>query len=794
MRKNNISIYLAVFLISFSTLLLEITLTKILSVTLWYHFSFLVISLAMFGIGFGGLLVYFLKEHFQCNISANLCALSLAMAISIPLNLHTTLSYSLPNSLSIIEILRMLWVYLICTAPFVLSSMIFSILFLNWTEKASLIYGADLQGAAIGCFGCIILISYFSGPQVILISSLTCILAAILFDFSQMRVLSLLLLLCIILLLAFGNSLFKVTQTKKYSEKIFPPIFEKWSPLARITVYPQIFFRGEGDEPFGWGMSSVYKPTTRFKQLWIEQDASAGTPIVPFDGDYSKVDYLKYDITALPYYLKKNAKVFILGTGGGRDVLTALLFGNKDITGVDIHPIIVDLVKNRFAAFSGHIFNLNHVKIVVAEGRSFLENTKQHFDLIQIPLIDSWAATVSGAFAMTENSLYTLEAFVTYLQHLTANGILSLTRFYYIPDTQTIKVAILARVALERLGVSSPEKHIIAIRNTTKMGDHAVATILVKRSPFSSEELKQIKQIAKKLVFPILYLPNNQHNEPSFQTALTTKNLHQFLQQSYFDLRPNSDDRPFFFQMMYFSKITDLFKMRDITGQYINFFGVGVLFWLLILSGVFILLFYFAPLLLSQRKHTISLSWGVYFILLGLGFMLLEIPFIQQGAIYLGSPIYGLSVSLFSLLFFGGIGSIFSTRYQHRQLMKLLFVSLSVVAVMAFLFPLGFYLLREYTYEASWVIKCLAFVLLLCPTALAMGVALPSGLRLAQQKFASNIPWFWALNGAASVLGSIIAMALAIAYGYSVTLILGAIAYFLALMVISNDAQLNRSC
>ena len=205
-------------------------------------------------------------------------------------------------------------------------------------------------------------------------------------------------------------------------------------------------------------MSSTYKQKRQFKQLWIQQDASACTPIVPFNGDYEEVDFLKYDITSLPYYLRKNADVFILGVGGGRDVLTALAFDSKQITGVDIHPVIVDLIKNKYAKFTGNIFNKDKVHITVSEGRSYLEVEKKTYDIIQIPLIDSWAATVAGAFAMAENSIYTVEAFKTYLKFLNPSGILSVTRFYFKPDNQTIKIVVLARVALEQSGIASPKK------------------------------------------------------------------------------------------------------------------------------------------------------------------------------------------------------------------------------------------------------------------------------------------------------------------------------------------------
>lgn len=178
--------------------------------------------------------------------------------------------------------------------------------FLNWPEKSNVIYSFDLQGAAIGCLGCVLLISYFTAPQVLLIASFICVVAAILFELPILRVQSVIFLFGMLLLIYIGNSLFQITQTKNYSELEYVKIFEKWSPLSRITVSPEIYFKGlQNVSPFGWGISSAYKQKHPFTQLWIQQDASAITPIVPFDGDFNKVDFLKYDITAIPYYLKK---------------------------------------------------------------------------------------------------------------------------------------------------------------------------------------------------------------------------------------------------------------------------------------------------------------------------------------------------------------------------------------------------------------------------------------------------------------------------------------------------------
>ncbi|STY28010.1 Predicted spermidine synthase with an N-terminal membrane domain [Legionella wadsworthii] len=785
MNQINRSTLIGIFLISCAILIVEITLTKIFSVTLWYHFSYFVISLAMFGMGFGGLLIYHLEEQFQYEKSKNLYLLSIALAISIILSLYAVLSYHLPDTFNWQSLLQFVCVYILCTSPFVLSSMILSVLFLNWPEKSNVIYSFDLQGAAIGCLGCVLLISYFTAPQVLLIASFICVVAAILFELPLLRIPSLIFLFGMLILIYIGNSLFQITQTKNYSELEYVKIFEKWSPLSRITVSPEIYFKGlQNVSPFGWGISSTYKQKHPFTQLWIQQDASAITPIVPFDGDFNKVDFLKYDITAIPYYLKKNPDVFVLGVGGGRDILTALAFNSHHITGVDIHPVIVDLLQNKFSGYVGHIYQNDKVHIEVSEGRTYLELKKKTYDIIQIPLIDSWAATVAGAFAMAENSIYTIEAFKTYLKYLKPNGILSVSRFYFKPDNQTIKIILLARAALEQSGITSPERNIVVVKNRGNNID--VATVLVQKEPFSLEQIHEIKKITHQFAFEIIYLPSDVHNEPLFQKALTSKNLNRFFQNYYYDIRPTTDDRPFFFQMLYFSKVKDLLTGKKITGQVFNYFGVAILFILLIISSILVLLFYFLPLLFSKTSKKPPLLWGLYFALLGLGFMLVEIPTLQLGSVYLGGPTYGLSVGLFCLLFFGGMGSILNNYSQKERMLQVLKRSLFFVVMLAIILPFYLHWLMWITFGYNWYFKLVLIILILIPIGFCMGVALPSGLRLARDLHRESIPWFWALNGAFSVLGSIIAMAISMTFGYSCTMVLASALYLFTWVLIKS--------
>lgn len=780
----NSATYGAVFLISCAILILEIALTKIFSITLWYHFSYFVISLAMFGCALGGLLIYPLKNLLLANINKSLSHLSALLALSIVINLQIVVSFEFYQPVNWVWLLLFLEMYLFNILPYLLSSMIVSLLLFHTPKQANIIYSADLLGAALGCLGCVLLITYLTGPQVVLVASLLAMVAAFLFNRNHLYLYQVLGLIALLFLILFSKFWFQVNNTKIYDESQLK-IYEQWSPLSRITVFPSIFFvNKEKGQPFSWGMSPTYQAHKLFNQLWIEQDANAGTPIVPFNNDYSQVDFLKYDITAIPYYLRNPARVFILGVGGGRDVLTALSFNNKDITGVDVHPVIINLVKNIYANYAGFIYD--KAQIIQAEGRSYLAQNNKKYDIIQIPLIDSWAATVAGAFAMVENSLYTQEAFATYLQSLTPTGLLSITRFYFKPDNQTIKIAILARTSLEKLGVNLPEKNIVVIR-TSREQNIEVATVLVKQTPFTPLELNQINQLVDKLKFVRVYLPGGVDNEALFQTALTTPNLTAWMNQYVYDIRPNTDNRPFFFQMVPFSQIKSLLFNTPLVGQTFNYNGVKLLFFLLIISTFLVLVFFIVPCWL-QRSTQLSWRWGSYFVAIGLAFMLIEIPVIQIAAVYLGGVTYGLTVALFGLLFFGGLGSLINNKINVEQLSSTLNTVLVIVIFLALGLPFYLHQLMQLTFSWEWGLKLALFLILLTPLALGMGFALPSAIRLSPSlQLSAGIPWYWALNGSASVLGSIIAMASSISFGYSYTLIAGAFFYSISLFIVNRN-------
>lgn len=787
-RKKFISLYLGVFLTSLSAIVFEISLTKIFSVTLWYHFAYLAVSLALFGLGAGGLMIFFRRSYFIQRFPKILKHVAVLQCVSIILCLIFVLAIPQNPFPNLTYILSLVGTYIICAIPFIFTGAILALAFRHYAEKTPKIYFSDLLGAAAGCFIFLGAISIVSGPSVVLLAAFIALAASFFFcDPANRRGLvfrTILTLLAVValILLNVNTYLFSIKHTKTFEERE-DLLFEKWSPLARITVYPSVWWRDDPDAPFGWGMSRKFKSDKPIDQLWIQQDACAGTPITRFNGDISELEYLKYDITSTVYLVRPDiSSVFIIGPGGGRDVLSALYFGVPSITACDINPIIVNLVKDKFKDFAGNLYDLPGVDIAIGEARSYIRHQNKKFDVILIPLIDSWAATAAGAFALAENNLYTVEAFSDYLGRLTEDGCLSITRFLFKPRNQSLRVAILGRASLEAQGINSPEKNIAVISSGEK---EALATILIKKTPFSQKEIEGIQKAAHDLDFDILYLPGSDHEgDPDFVRALTVKPLETFTDQYYYDVRPSTDDRPFFFQMIYFSRAFDVIFREDIVGQTFNYYAPLVVIVLLVLSSALVLAFYILPLLQAKFVERMPKLWGFYFILLGVGFMFVEIPLLQKGSLYLGHPTYSLSIVLFSMLTFAGCGSYWSGKISESRLQNLLPKYLVTIVLLIGMVAGVSEWLVKHTIFFPLGARMALFVFIIGLVAFFMGTAFPSGIRLVSQDQKNSIPWVWALNGGASVLGSVIAMALSMTIGYTFTLILGSLCYFIAFLTV----------
>jgi SAM-dependent methyltransferase len=517
------------------------------------------------------------------------------------------------------------------------------------------------------------------------------------------------------------------------------------------------------------------------RQLRIQIDATAGTVMTGFDGDLGALDHLGYDVTNLAHHLRSGARVLVIGVGGGRDVLAALRY-QRSVLGVEVNADLLEALNGRFGDFTGHLDRNPRVRFVNDEARSFVGRLDEPVDLIQVSLIDTWAATAAGAFVLTENALYTTEAWKVFLSRLSPTGLLSFSRWYE-PGrpAETQRLLALAAEALRESGASDPLAHLALVTNLPHPRERlGVATLIASPSPLSPADLATLRATAEELGFTILLSPE-QTSDPRL-VALARGDVAGA--GSAFDLSPPTDDRPFFFHTLPLGKALrgSLANLGDDNAR-----AVRVLAALLLISLCLTAFFLILPLAIGgQRVPRSAWPWLLYFSAIGFGFMCVEISQMQRLIVFLGHPVYGLTVLLFSLLVSSGIGSALTPRIDcaeaaRRQVWRL---ALLVAVLVAFgLVTPG--VIEAFRAEPTPARIAVA-VALLAPIGLMLGMAFPVGLGAASLRHAPWTPWFWGLNGAASVCASVVALAIAISQGISAALWAGVASYAVAALALAR--------
>jgi hypothetical protein len=511
--------------------------------------------------------------------------------------------------------------------------------------------------------------------------------------------------------------------------------------------------------------------------------------MIGFKGDMMQLEHLKYDIVNLVHYIRRNADVLVVGVGGGRDALSALAFDQKSVTGVEINGDILDILSNRFGDFTGHIDRNPKVALVNDEARSYIARSKDRFDIIQISLIDTWAATAAGAFVLTENTLYTVEAWNSFVEHLTPGGVLSVSRWYFKDNPgEMYRLASLATATLTEMGVEDPSDHIIILRRLTRHSGmtlpNGIGTILVSKEPFSEKDIDVLEMVSEELKFEIMQSPR--FNEDDVFVAITRGgNLRDFTNAFPINISPPTDDSPFFFHML---RLKDIFK-KDLLNQGVvtfNMKAVATLGILLIIVFLLTMVCFILPLLLTTDRKKLKGTFAlfIFFASIGFGFILVEISQLQRLTVFLGHPTYSLSVVLFSLLLSSGIGSYLTRNVGDQGFAKAAYIRLlSLVCVLLFFGLLTPHVIGSFR-GAITTVRILMSVAILIPLGLLMGMPFPLGMKAASDRAEYLTPWLWGINGATSVCGSVLAVAIALNWGISVSFWTGSTFYVLAFLAL----------
>jgi len=784
--------YAGLFFVALSTLMYEILLTRIFSVTMWYHYSFMAISIAMFGMTVGALLVYLLPRRFTMESAKHHMALSsLLFSVTIVLCFLIHLRIPFATEGDSVALTWLALTYTVISIPFVFSGIGICLSLTKFPRQVSRLYASDLAGAAAGCVLVIYAVNLTDGPTAVFLCALAAAAGAAFFAFdgNSGTLKWVALLVCILTtvfvavnsaFIAKQNPLLRLTWVKGAKEP--PGLYEKWNSFSRIRVWGD---KQNPKTPFGWGLSPN-TPVMKVRRLDMNIDAGAYTPITHFDGDVDKLEYLKYDVTNIAHYLRPDADVLVVGAGGGRDVLSALAFNQPSVLAVEINGDIIEAVNERFGDFTGHLDRRPEVTFVNDEARSFVAGGEDKYDVIQISLIDTWAATAAGAFVLAENSLYTVEAWRVFLEHLNPDGILTVSRWYLRDGpAEMYRLTSLASASLKELGVKDSRRNIVVVRSLwwgrARNQPVGVGTMLVSPDPFSEDDLNSLWRVCKDLEFEIVLSPRTEF-ESTFTKIAEGKDPETVVAGFPIDISAPTDDRPFFFNML---RLRDMFK-EELSEKAVirfNLRAVSLLGFLLGIVLALTLLCIVLPLLLTTRREALkgTLPLFVFFAAIGLGFMFVEISQLQRLIVFLGHPTYGLSVVLFSLLLSSGLGSLLTQKVRDEGISRSgvvrLISLLCVLGLFGALTPAAVQALQESSTPARIAVASG----MLCPLGLFMGMAFPLGLKLASFRSGAVTPWLWGINGATSVCASVLAIAIALSMGISATFWSGFVCYGAAL-------------
>jgi predicted membrane-bound spermidine synthase len=749
-----------------ATLLLELSLTRIFSVVFYYHFAFLAISIALFGLGVGGVFSY-LVSGWKAPLFTRLGRLSAVNSLLVVGALIGLLAQ--PNNPSNWDLAL---VYFTTALPFFGAGAIVSLAISETIERVNRVYFWDLAGAAGGCLLLVPLLNQFGGPSTVLaVAILFAVAGAIWHSMAGSvagRARSVALALILVAFLTYNQKHHVLDIRHAKGRTIAEESFVRWNSFSRIGVRMQD------------GMEMIFI------------DADASTAIADFDFDHL-TPHERHDLLeqgpALPYAVRPGAKTLIIGPGGGWDVARALASGSHDVTGVEINPIIATtIMRERFPDLSRGLYLRPDVHIVVEDGRSFVRRSANKYQVIQATLVDTWASTAAGAFALSENNLYTTDALQDYLTHLTDDGFTAFTRWGFEPPRESLRLVALGIEALGKLGESEPWRHVIVGREGSVLGWGARDTVLISRKPFAAADLERARALFAAAGMQAIYVPGVPVRNQFFD-LLHSPHPEDYERQYTFDITPVTDNRPFFF---YTVQPRDLWSFittasHDTADYKVNK-AVPLLFGLMGISLVATaLILLLPPVVLGTRlpRHRGVLGFLPFFLFIGAGYIMIEVGLIQKFVLFLGNPTYALTVVIFSMLLSSGLGSAVSRRLVGENEGALI-KTLGLVALLAAALGAVVSALLPATVWLPLSLKIAMTVALVAPLGFAMGMPFPTGLARLEAWHAPSVRWAWSLNAASSVLGSVGALVCAIYLGLIQTLVIGGLFYLAALAVVAR--------
>ena len=778
------SFYAGLALVCGSTLMYEVVLTRLLSVVAWYYLAFVSVSMGLFGITAGALFVQFKPAWFaDADIPRRLRQATALYACSLPFTLLNVLAVPIELSLSLQTVYSFLLFCSILAVPFFFSGVVVCLALTRSGYPVGPTYAADLFGAAVGCFAAVGLLDALDAPSAVIAIAGMLFGAAVLFAAGEgggrsRRAL----LLCALgsFVAAFLNALtpygFQPIWVKGKIDPRQNILTEIWSPISCVRAN-----RSTIGSPSMWG-PSPRTPLVQLESVYITIDHDAGTGILRLPDDPAALEFLRYDVTSLPAEMRPGGEALVIGVGGGRDVLNAAVVNRyRRVVGIEINGGILRLVTGRLGKFSG-LGSLPGVTLHHDEGRSFLARSGQTFDLIQASMVDTWAATSAGAMSLSENALYTVEGWQTFYRHLKPGGVVGFSRWNSGAEaSQTYRLFALAWAALLSEGVTAPGDHLAMV------GCRGVSTLIMSNRPLTPEDVENLRARSEERMFDVLHLPGRPQTDPGFTriaAARTVAELERLRDLGPYDHSPTFDRSPFFFNAVRLRHLPALASSHFVGGG--NLRALGFLLLFLAAATIMVTAVILLPLARALRRSSSRPGprGPAYFVCVGLAFMLVEMGMMQQLSLLLGHPLYSLVVVLAGLLAASGLGALVSGRLANAAGASARWPA-AAAAVSIVVYSLVVDPMVTGHLQYGFVHRTLIALALIAPCGFLMGFCAPVGIarmeRLGEHEW---LPWMWALNGAASVLATFVAIVLSMETSIPTSVRAGAVFYVLAALAL----------
>ena len=808
--------FLSIALLAGSIIAYEITLVRLFSIAQWHHFAHMIISLALLGFGASGTVISLTQSWLMANPSKSdgvghrfhnvytTCGLLYSISVVGCFVLNQYVPF---NPLMLVwqpsQVLSIFALYLILSLPFFFGAACIGLALLQFAGNVNRLYFFDLFGSGIGALGVIVTMYLIPPAQNLTLISAIGFCAVLIANWESWKIVH-------------WRRIVPITGLAVVfiGYLLFNPISIKISPykgLSSTLNFPDAQILNERHSPFGLlhvVRSDVIRavPGLSLKtqqplqpQLGLFTDADAMTAITDFNGDLSKLGYLGDTTSALAYHLLEPPRVLVLGAGGGGDVLNALYHGAVSVDAVELNPQVLELVAKEHNDFAGHIYAPDSpypVQAYVAEARGFVRATTKRYDLIQIALLDSVSASAAGTHALSESYLYTVESIIDLYQHLIPGGIISITRWLKTPPRDMLRLFATTVEALEQIDGTVPAQQLAMIRGWR------TGTLLIKKGDFDAADRVAIQTFCSERSFDVAYYPQmpeveanryNQLAEPIYfraAQAILSNDRKQFYKGYPFNIGPTTDNRPYFFQFLRFDSLIQM--VRTVGRSAIPFIEWGYLLLIAtliqaVLAGLVLILiplFFLKRAAISSTTHGSrftapfreSETWRVfiYFLSLGIGFMFIEMSFIQKFVLLLANPTYAVAVVLSAFLLFAGLGSLFSVRLKTAVKLRQppMVVAIGILSLLALVYLQLLPPIFHRFLASSDALKIVVSIGLIAPLAFFMGMPFPLGIDWLQRQQPQLIAWAWGINGYASVVSAILATCLAIAFGFNVVILL----------------------